>query len=127
MGELTAAHVRGGADVFIADSPRRYAKMPEWILDSDVSAQAIRLWCVLYRYADQSTKLAHPSRATLADRLQVRDRKVVDRALADLDRIGAVETFGRWRNMSDEIAFKPDLEYRIRTSNGYRLNLWRNL
>lgn len=96
------------ADVHAQDG--YYAVIPEWVLDSDVSAQAIRLYAVLRRYADQRTGHAHPSRRTLADRLQVADVKVVDRALADLRRIGAVTTYARQDDAGD------------RASNGYVLH-----
>jgi len=96
------------ADVHAEDG--YYAVIPEWVLDSDVSAQAIRLYAVLRRYADQRTGHAHPSRRTLADRLQVADVKVVDRALADLTRIGAVTVYPRTDDAGD------------RSSNGYVLH-----
>jgi hypothetical protein len=96
------------AEVYAEDG--YYAVIPEWVLDSDVSAQAIRLYAVLRRYADQRTMHAHPSRRTLADRLQVADVKVVDRALVDLTRIGAVTVYPRQDDAGD------------RSSNGYVLH-----
>ncbi len=96
------------AEVYAEDG--YYAVIPEWVLDSDVSAQAIRLYAVLRRYADQRTGHAHPSRRTLADRLQVADVKVVDRALADLTRVGAVTVYPRTDDAGD------------RSSNGYVLH-----
>lgn len=95
------------ADVYTEDG--YFAVIPEWVLDSDVSAQAVRLYAVLRRYADQRTGQAHPSRRTLAGRLHVSDAKVVDRALTDLVRIGAIEVFAR---------FSPEGD---RTSNGYMI------
>lgn len=83
-----------GADIFTEDG--YFAVLPEWILDADISAQAVRLYAVLRRYADQNTRYAHPNRKTLAAKLHVRDEKVVDRALADLQRIGAVEVIARY-------------------------------
>ncbi len=84
---------RNNADVYSEDG--YFAVVPEWILDADISSQAVRLYAVLRRYADQNTRYAHPSRKVLADRLHVSDPKVVDRALADLQRIGAVEIIAR--------------------------------
>jgi hypothetical protein len=81
------------AEVYAEDG--YYAVIPEWVLDADVSAQAIRLYAVLRRYADHRTMHAHPSRRTLAARLRVADVKVVDRALADLERVGAVSVTRR--------------------------------
>jgi hypothetical protein len=95
------------ADVFAEDG--YYAVIPEWVLDADISAQAIRLYAVLRRYADHRSREAHPSRRTLATRMHLADVKAVDRALADLKRIGAVETFERFTEDGD------------RASNGYRI------
>lgn len=111
------------ADIF-ADGPK-FAMMPEWVLDSDISAQAVRLFGVLHRYADEATKLAHPGRRILAARLKVKDLKVVDRAVADLVRIGAVEVFPRWRSIAGETSLELTRECCIRTSSGYRLHLWK--
>lgn len=108
------------ADVYSEDG--YYAVIPEWVLDADISAQAVRLYAVLRRYADQRTMHANPSRKTLAGRIQVKDEKVVDRALADLQRIGAVSIIPRWRNEDGHIAYAPDGEHRERTSNGYQLH-----
>jgi hypothetical protein len=93
------------ADVFAEDG--YYAVVPEWVLDADISAQAVRLYAVLRRYADHRSREAHPSRKTLAGRLHVVDLKVIDRALDDLKRIGAVEVFERYTPAGD------------RDSNGY--------
>jgi hypothetical protein len=68
-----------------------FAVVPEWVLDADVSAQAIRLYAVLRRYADQHSGQAFPSRRTLAARLRVASTRTVDAALDDLLRIGAVD------------------------------------
>jgi hypothetical protein len=95
------------ADVYAEDG--YYAVIPEWVLDADISAQAVRLYAVLRRYADHRSREAHPSRRTLATRMHLADVKAVDRALADLRRIGAVETFERFSDDGD------------RASNGYRI------
>jgi len=63
---------------------------PEWVLDADISDKAVRLYGVLRSYADHRTGLAFPSRRTLAARLHVADPKAVDRAMAELEVIGAV-------------------------------------
>lgn len=92
-----------------ADGP--FALIPEWVLDAEISAQAVRLYGVLRRYADNRTLLAHPSRRTLADRLHVADVKTVDRALAELVRVGAVTVTQRTRPGGSDL-----------DSNGYRLH-----
>lgn len=116
---MTGPELHEPADVYSEEG--YYAVVPEWVLDADISAQAVRLYAVLRRYADQRTREAHPSRKTLAARIKVTDVKVVDRALADLQRIGAVEVFGRWKNEDGEIVYAPDDRHRERSSNGYRL------
>lgn len=95
------------ADVFAEDG--YYAVIPEWVLDADISAQAVRLYAVLRRYADQRSMLAHPSRRTLATRMHVASTRTVDAALAELQELGAVETFDRFRDDGSQ------------TSSGYRI------
>jgi hypothetical protein len=67
----------------------RFSMIPEWIIDSGVSDKAIRLYCVLARYADNETHRAFPSRETLAKRMGCH-AKSVDRAASELLKIGAV-------------------------------------
>lgn len=67
----------------------RFAIVPEWVLFADISAQAIRLYAVLARYADQSNR-ANPSRRAIAERMRC-SRDTVDRALRELQTIGAVQ------------------------------------
>jgi len=68
---------------------QHFAVIPEWVLYADISAHAVRLYGVLRRYADREGK-AHPSRATLAERIHV-SVPTVKRAMAELVEIGAVE------------------------------------
>jgi hypothetical protein len=67
----------------------RFSIIPEWILDAAISDKAVRLYGVLARYADNETHRAYPSRETLAKRMGCH-AKSVDRAAAELIRIGAV-------------------------------------
>ena len=78
-----------------------FALVPEWLLYSDVSAQAIRLYAVLSRYADQ-TGHAYPSRKTLATGLNVRSKDTVDRALKELVDLGAVTVTTRYDQAGDQ-------------------------
>lgn len=82
-----------------------FAIVPEWLLDAPVSANAVRLYAVLVRYADKEHR-AHPSRRTLAKRLRV-STKTIDRTLKELVEIGAM----RMEQRRDEAG---DL-----TTNGY--------
>lgn len=78
-----------------------FAIVPEWILDSDISAQAVRLYAVLRRYAD-ATGACFPSRKTLATRLKVESPKTVDRAIKELVDIGALVVEARRDETGDQ-------------------------
>ena len=73
-----------------------YATIPEWILYADIGAQAVRLFCTLDRYVGANAS-AWPSRATLARKLGC-SRETIDRALDQLERIGAVVVRRRQRD-----------------------------
>jgi len=68
---------------------QRFAMVPEWVLDADVSDGAVRLYAVLLRYGESSGSRM-PGRATLARRLHRRCTDTVDRALRELVALGAV-------------------------------------
>ena len=68
---------------------QRFAVVPEWVLDADISDRAYRLYGVLLRYGHSSGHRM-PSRATLAARLHKDCPDTVDRALKELVGIGAV-------------------------------------
>lgn len=65
-----------------------FAIVPEWVLLADISANAVRLYAVLNRYANSRGK-AWPSRRTLADNLRV-SPSTVDRAKDELVALGAL-------------------------------------
>ncbi|MEN6301702.1 MAG: hypothetical protein ABFD96_03215 [Armatimonadia bacterium] len=85
----------------------RFAIIPEWLLDSAVSAQAIRLFAVMARYADKDSDQACRSRATLADRARC-SAATVDRSLRELRSVGAVS----WEQRQDERGQAPS-EFRL--------------
>ena len=66
-----------------------FSIIPEWVLYSNITATAVRLYATLQRYADKETGACHPSRATLAAKCNC-TVKSIDRALAELIEIGAV-------------------------------------
>lgn len=68
----------------------RFAIIPHWILDADLSSGAIHLYAVLRRYADGRTGDAFPSRSTLARDLGKSSRRTIDGYLAELRRAGAL-------------------------------------
>lgn len=78
------------------EADEHFAVIPEWVLYADISAQAVRLYGVLRRKADNETGASFYSRRALAELLRVKDPKVVDRTVAELEAIGAVDvTRGR--------------------------------
>lgn len=67
----------------------RFAMVPEWGLDAEISDCAVRLYAVLLRYG-YSTGARMPGRATLARRLHKTSTDTVERALKELVALGAV-------------------------------------
>lgn len=65
-----------------------FAIVPEWVLDADISSNAVRLYAILNRYANTRGR-AWPTRQTLADRMKV-STSTVDRARDELVEIGAL-------------------------------------
>jgi len=92
----------------------RFSMVPEWVLDADIGDCALRLYAVLLRYGN-STGARMPSRATLAARLHKRSVDTVDRALAELIRLGALRVEHRWACQQ-----RLTNRYRIRTSRPAR-------
>lgn len=86
-----------------------FAIVPEWLLYSSVSAQAIRLYGVLNRHADKIGR-ARPSRRRMADLMHV-SRKTIDRSLDELESIGAVTIKPNYSQRGDQ------------TTNGYVVNV----
>lgn len=73
-----------------------FSIVPEWVIDSDASDRAVRLYAVLARHADSDSGEAWPAKATLAARLHCSSSSV-DRALDELITLGAVDRQERWR------------------------------
>ncbi|BEP13968.1 hypothetical protein acdb102_22790 [Acidothermaceae bacterium B102] len=89
--EVSAA-VPAAAGLVVED---RFAIVPEWLLDADISDAAIRLYAVLLRYG-QTSGARMPGRATLARRLHKKSTDSVDRAMHELEQIGAVHVEHRY-------------------------------
>lgn len=81
--------VENDATAGVLNVEERFAIVPEWLLDADVSDTAIRLYAVLLRYG-QSSGARMPGRATLARRMRRKSVDTVDRAMRELVAIGAV-------------------------------------
>ena len=72
----------------------RFVIVPEWILDADVSALAVRTWAILRSYADNITGEAWPSRSTIARRCGV-SVDSIDRAVKELVKAGSLSVVRR--------------------------------
>lgn len=82
----------GPVDIQIDDGDDGpHARIPDWIADADISAQALRLYAVLSGYTLQGGS-TYPSRRYLADRLRVKGLRTVSNAMAELRGIGALAT-----------------------------------
>jgi biotin operon repressor len=80
-------------------SENKFAIMPEWVIELNISHTAFRLYAVLARYADNVTHQAFPSLDTLANRLGCGE-KTVRRAIEDLVEHGAIKKHSRGRYQS---------------------------
>lgn len=65
-----------------------FIMLPVWMLEA--SANAIKLYCVLRRFADNRTMNAWPGKQTLATAAGYRHAKNIDPALRELEEMGAV-------------------------------------
>ena len=65
-----------------------FAIIPEWVLHANISANAVRLYCILNRYANSQGK-AWPSRTSIAEKMGV-SKATIDRAKEELEAIGAI-------------------------------------
>ena len=72
-----------------------FAIIPEWVLYAPISATSVRLYCALRRRADKNTFKCHPTRKTLAADIHVGSVATLDRAMKELEDIGAVRVFHR--------------------------------
>lgn len=73
-----------------------FALLPEWVLLSEVSDRAIRLYCVFARHADKQSSQCFPGRKRLAAMLRT-SVATVDRAVKELEDIGALSKQERRR------------------------------
>jgi DNA-binding Lrp family transcriptional regulator len=78
-----------------------FAIVPEWIIDAPISAQAVRLYATLHRYADKTDKTCYPSINTIAKRMQV-SVSTVKRALDELKDVKAITVEARYNKATGE-------------------------
>lgn len=77
-----------------------FAVVPEWVLDLPMSAQAVRVYCCLRRYADNKSGECWPSRRTLAMRSRT-SITTLDRCLKELVENGAIRMERRKNSNGD--------------------------
>ncbi|PZE23879.1 helix-turn-helix domain-containing protein [Curtobacterium sp. MCBD17_028] len=94
-----------------------FAIVPEWVLDSGVSGNAVKLYAILRRYADNATGEAHPSRRTLATRMGFSRPQSIDPIVQELVQASAVSTFERWTHAGDQ----DSNGYHVRTQAPHRV------
>ncbi len=105
----THTHTAHTGDTLVVE-PQRFAIVPEWVLDLDVSDAALRLYALLLRYGGTSgTRM--PSRRLLAERMR-RSVDSVDRAMRDLETAGLVRVERRRRGRENLTN-----RYHVRTTN----------
>ena len=84
-------------DTFVA-SDNYFSQIPHWVLYSEISPQAIRLYAILYHYANRESNVGWPSRESLAKDLQVKSARTVDSCIDELEAIGAVKVDKRFND-----------------------------
>lgn len=67
-----------------------FAVLPEWVLYLPISANAVRVYCVLRRYADNTTGECFPSRKTAAMKARI-SVQTFDRCIKELVDHGALK------------------------------------
>jgi len=72
----------------------RFSMIPHWLLATNVSNTALRLYAVLAKFADSETGQAFPGRTRLSKELDC-SLKTVDRAVAELIELGAIRKVQR--------------------------------
>lgn len=75
----------------------KFAVIPEWVIYSELSDRAFRLYAVLRKHANNETGESRPSRARLAELMRV-SLSTIDRTLAELAKAKVIEIRHRWSN-----------------------------
>lgn len=87
-----------------------FSIVPEWLIESNVSDNALRVYSALYRFADKDDGTCWPSIATIGAKCN-KSSSSVKRAIKELKELGAIEVKERY------------LEDQGQTSNLYILKL----
>lgn len=75
----------------------KFVMIPKWIMLSDLSSGAIRLYGVLMSYANNETLQAFPTRKTLANDMHMKQAKSIDPYIDELREFGALKVEKRLR------------------------------
>lgn len=76
------------------EAQTRFALIPEWVINRNVSGNAVKLYAILARHVDQP-RSAFPTTDTLAQAMGL-SRATVRKSVAELQSIGAVEVIPQW-------------------------------
>lgn len=96
-----AAQDRDLPDDVPVKAQAKFAMVPEWLLEADVSDGSVRLYGFLARYASSATGVAYPKRETLAHRMRKSVRSV-STYLKELESVGAIISTPKFRKGSRE-------------------------
>lgn len=97
-----------------------FAIIPEWVVYEEISDRAVRLYAVLRRHAN-TRLMSRPSRAKLAEKMRT-SLSSVDRALRELEAVGAVTVRHRWTNGKGDYVFAKTAEYQTPAPSAYLLH-----
>jgi hypothetical protein len=106
------------------DVEDRFAIVPEWLLDADISDAAVRLYAVLLRYG-QTSGARMPARSTLAARMRKKSTDTIDRAMRELVELGAVVVQNRFdggQRLTNKYLVRTSRPRRDEESGGSRKN-----
>lgn len=91
----------------------KFAMIPEWLLYSEISPQAVRLYAVLARLSYKDDNLVTVGRGTLAKMLHA-STDTVDRVLLELEDFGAITVT---RKTDEETGRRYPNEYQVHTGS----------
>lgn len=121
------ASTAANRDSTTAEASDRFVKVDWQIARTySLSPQAGWLYTVLRSYADWETGEAFARKSTLAERLQYKQGRTLDKYLAELCSAGLLTIRKRFRdphNWGDVVLDKADATHTEQTSNLYRVNL----
>lgn len=90
---------------FVTSDEEPWAMVPQWLIKSNVSGNAIRVWCGLYRYVTFGARSLEcfPGKTRLQEDLDVA-KSTLERGFAELQKVGALQITERWAANGDQIS-----------------------